>query len=112
MEDSKLLGQNCVPCRGDTPSLSRDEAKVLMAETPGWTISEDSKWIRRAFKFKDFMGALRFLNRVAEVAESEGHHPDYQGGWGKLKLELTTHAIKGLSRNDFILAAKINALLP
>lgn len=111
MDDKPLIGQVCVSCRPGMPTLTSEEVEALMPQTPGWTVSDDGKWIRRDFKFKNFMEALDFLNKVAKIAESEGHHPDYEGGWGRLTLRLTTHAIHGLSKNDFILAAKTNALL-
>jgi len=107
-----LIGQRCQACEGDTPPLTRAEAEVYMPQTPGWTLSEDGSLISRDFKFKDFKEAMAFINTVAELAESEGHHPNIHCWWNKVKLELTTHAIKGLSKNDFILAAKTNALLP
>lgn len=111
MEEKPLIGQVCVSCRPGMPTLTSEEIEALMPQTPGWTASDDGKWIRRDFKFKNFMEGLDFLNKVAKIAESEGHHPDYEGGWGRLTLRLTTHAIHGLSKNDFILAAKTNALL-
>lgn len=111
MQNEPLIGQVCVSCRPGMPTLTRAEIDTFMPQTPEWALSDDGKWIRRDFKFKNFMEALNFLNKVAGVAETEGHHPDYRGGWGHLTLELTTHAIQGLSKNDFILAAKINALL-
>jgi len=111
MDSIILTEQRCVPCKGGMPHLTREEAEAFMPQTPGWTLSDDALRISRDFKFKDFMGALDFLNEVAKIAEAEGHHPDYRGGWGRLSLEFTTHAIKGLSKNDFIMAAKINALL-
>jgi len=86
------------------------EAEVLLKQIPGWEISDDAKKISRKFKFKNFAEALAFTNRVGEIAESEGHHPDISLGWGRVAIELTTHAIKGLSENDFIVAAKINSL--
>ena len=103
-----LTEQHCVPCEGGVPSLQRPEALKLAAEVNGWTLAADAKSISREFTFKDFMPALAFVNKVGALAESEGHHPDIHWWWNKVKLELSTHAIGGLSNNDFILAAKIN----
>ncbi len=108
---SSLLEQHCVPCEGGIPPMMRDEALKLAAEVNHWILAEDAKSISREFLFKDFKEAMAFLNRVADLAESEGHHPDIHCWWNKVKLELSTHAVGGLSNNDFILAAKINKLL-
>mgnify|MGYP001613854191 FL=1 len=81
-----------------------------MKQTPGWTISDDGKKISRDFQFKDFKEAMTFVNKTAAIAESEGHHPDFHIFYSKVRMELWTHAIGGLSGNDFIVAAKINAL--
>lgn len=103
-----LLQKKCVACEGGTPPLTREEAQGLLAQVPGWTLKEDR--IERHFRFKDFPEAMAFVNRLAEVAERENHHPDIHIYWNKLHLEFTTHAIHGLSDNDFIMAAKVNAL--
>jgi 4a-hydroxytetrahydrobiopterin dehydratase len=79
----------------------------MMPQVPGWQLEENK--LTRRFKFRDFMEAMAFVNRVAELSEAEGHHPDIHISWNKVRLELTTHAIKGLSENDFIMAAKINS---
>lgn len=92
--------------------MMRDDALKLAAEVNHWTLADDAKSISREFLFKDFKEAMAFINTVADLAESEGHHPDIHCWWNKVKLELSTHAIKGLSNNDFILASKINKLLP
>ncbi|MBI5456825.1 4a-hydroxytetrahydrobiopterin dehydratase [Candidatus Kaiserbacteria bacterium] len=105
-----LTQKKCIPCEVGTIPLSREQAEELLAQTPGWELDEDAKEIERKFKFKDFKEALLFANKVGRIAEAEGHHPDMKIGWGKVKVELSTHAIKGLSENDFILAAKIDAL--
>lgn len=111
METETLVGQKCVACEGGTPPLTRAEAEAYMAQTPDWSLSEDGLRISRRFVFKDFKESMAFINKVADLAEAEGHHPDMHCSWNKVTLELTTHAIKGLSKNDFILAAKTNALL-
>jgi 4a-hydroxytetrahydrobiopterin dehydratase len=107
-----LTSQHCVPCEGGVLPLARDEALKLAAEANHWTLSEDNTSISREVTFKDFNEALAFINKVGELAESEGHHPDIHCWWNKVKLELSTHAIGGLSNNDFILAAKVNQLVP
>lgn len=105
-----LAGKSCVACRGGVPPLGRGEAERLRAETPEWKLSEDPSKIERGFKFKNFKEALSFVNKVGEIAEAEGHHPDISFGWGYASIVLQTHKIKGLHENDFILAAKIDRL--
>jgi 4a-hydroxytetrahydrobiopterin dehydratase len=105
-----LEQQHCVPCEGGVPALQRTEALKLAAEVNGWTLAEDAKSISREFLFKDFTEALTWVNKVAAVAQDQDHHPDIHWWWNKVKLELSTHAIGGLSNNDFIMAAKINKL--
>ena len=104
-----LLAKKCVPCEGGALPLDREEAGKYMQIVPGWDLSEDGKNITKLFKFKDFIGAINFVNKISEIAESEGHHQDINICYNKVKLILSTHAIGGLSENDFILAAKINA---
>jgi len=105
-----LTEKKCTPCRGGIPPLTRAEAERLLAETPGWTLAEDATRIERTFKFRDFAEAFHFVEKVAELAEAEDHHPDITFGWGYCKIVLYTHKIKGLHENDFILAAKIGGL--
>ncbi|OGZ07069.1 MAG: hypothetical protein A3C13_04945 [Candidatus Lloydbacteria bacterium RIFCSPHIGHO2_02_FULL_50_11] len=100
--------QHCVPCEGGTLPLTIDDAKAILEYVKEWTLSEGGKKISRDFTFKDFKEALAFVNKVGDLAESEGHHPDICIWWNKVRLELSTHAIGGLSTNDFILAARIN----
>ena len=90
--------------------LFKPKAEELLKEVPEWKLSEDWKKISRTFKFKDFKAAMEFANKIADVAEAEGHHPDLKVSWGKVRVELWTHSIGGLSENDFIMAAKIDAL--
>lgn len=90
--------------------MTKEEADQYLSEVLGWQMTDDGKSISRDFEFKDFKGSMAFVNKVADVAESEGHHPDIYIFYSKVKLELSTHAIGGLSENDFILAAKINAI--
>jgi len=109
---SKLVSGKCVPCEGGVSPLqgiSLEELKTrLDAEAPGWTL-RDSKHLQKEFKFKDFQSALEFVNKVGAIAEKEGHHPNIEFGWGFARILLWTHAIDGLSENDFILAAKISS---
>lgn len=92
------------------PPLATEEIQKYLPHVPGWEVLDDKK-IRKNYKFKDFKEAMGFVNKVAELAEQEGHHPDILiHGWNKVRLELSTHAIGGLSENDFILAAKIDAI--
>ena len=91
--------------------LTIPEAQKLLEEIPSWTLSPGVKSISKSFKFKDFAEALLFTNKVGAIAEQEGHHPDIGLHWGKVDIELTTHAIGGLSVNDFILAAKVEKLV-
>ena len=104
-----LLERKCVPCEGSVMPLLRTEANALMREVPGWSLAEDAKSIAREYQFRDFAEALAFVNAIGAVAEREGHHPDIEFGWGRVRVVLSTHAIGGLSPNDFIVAAKIDA---
>jgi len=105
-----LTQKTCVPCQGGTPPLTADEAKGYMSQVPGWELSAAADRINRKFTFRDFLAALDFVNRVGALAEEEGHHPDIGFGWGYADIAFLTHKIKGLHENDFIMAAKVNAL--
>lgn len=105
----ELTNKKCKPCELGMGKLSPADIKTFMTRTPRWTL-KDNHAISRRFKFKNFADALSFVNRVGALAESEGHHPDISFGWGYAEITLFTHAVDGLSENDFILAAKINAL--
>lgn len=105
-----LLSKKCVPCEGGVPALTLSQAQEYVKETPGWEIIEEGKKIRRELKLQNFKEAIVFVNKVADLAESEGHHPDFHIFYSRVILELWTHAIGGLSDNDFIMAAKINEL--
>ncbi len=103
-----LTQQKCVPCEGGTKPLTRTEFQQFLDAVNGWSAVNNDLVIEKNFKFKDFKAALSFIIKVGEIAESEGHHPDiYLHNWNKVKIILSTHAIGGLSINDFILAAKI-----
>lgn len=104
-----LVSKKCVPCEVGGPSLTHDEIAKLALQVADWEIVED-RLIKKQFKFADFKEAMQFVNKIADLAESEGHHPDIKISYNKVFIELWTHAVKGLSENDFILAAKINRL--
>lgn len=105
-----LSKEKCIPCEGDVEPINADEIAVLLADVEGWQ-EEDNIKIWREFTYKNFVQAVDFINRIADVAEYEDHHPDLLlHDYKHVHVELMTHAIKGLSRNDFILAAKINEI--
>lgn len=104
-----LQKERCVPCKTGEGKLSGPEVTELMAALPDWKLVNHTLF--RRLEFKDFAKALRFVNQLSGLAEEEGHHPDISFGWGYAEIELTTHAAGGLSRNDFILAAKVDTLL-
>src|SRR5579872_4585688 len=106
---SDLANKHCVPCKGGTPPLAGAELDQLSAQLPDWKVMEGHH-LERAYKFPDFVTALAFVNKIGEVAEREGHHPDLTLGWGRVGVVTYTHSIKGLSESDFILAAKIDQL--
>lgn len=103
-----LRAKRCAPCTGDVPRLSDAEAEALLPQVPAWAIAGDR--LHRHFTFADFRAAMVFLNRMAEVAEAEGHHPDFAVHYREVDVTIWTHAVGGLTENDFILAAKIDAL--
>ena len=105
-----LAKKQCVPCMGGVPPLEGREIKKLLDQLGGgWTVA-DGHHLEKEFKFDDFLQALAFTNRVGELAEEQGHHPDVYLAWGKVKLLLWTHKIDGLTESDFILAAKADEL--
>lgn len=107
----ELARRHCKPCEGGVDPLPPEQARNLIAQLDDWKLSEDGKSIYRKRSFKNFVEALEHLRRVGEVAEAEQHHPDlHLTGYRNLRIELTTHAIGGLSENDFVLAAKIDRL--
>ena len=91
--------------------MEAEEAKKLVSQVSGWTLEEETKGIRREFRFRDFAEAMRFARQVGEIADAEGHHPDLSVGWGYCTVRFRTHSIRGLHENDFIMAAKVNRLL-
>ncbi|MEE9145328.1 MAG: 4a-hydroxytetrahydrobiopterin dehydratase [Candidatus Binatia bacterium] len=105
---SNLTEKKCVPCEGGVPSLDSAEVETLLGEISGWSL--DGKWITKEFKFKNFVEAMKYVNKAAELAEEQGHHPDIHIHYNRVRFDIWTHAINGLSENDFILAAKLDAL--
>jgi 4a-hydroxytetrahydrobiopterin dehydratase len=106
---SDLASRDCVPCRGGVPPLKGDELAKISAELPDWRVV-DQHHIEKIFLFPNFKSALAFVNRIGEVAEHQGHHPDICFGWGSVKVTNYTHKISGLTESDFILAAKVDRL--
>jgi 4a-hydroxytetrahydrobiopterin dehydratase len=108
---SELTAKRCQACEGGIPPLSAQQVEHYLTALPAWKVTADGKRIRRDWRVKDFVTALDFFNRVGRLAEDEGHHPDlHLVGYRNVAIELWTHAIDGLSENDFILAAKIDLL--
>ncbi len=105
-----LAQKKCVACEGGAKPMTHMEASAMLMHVSGWSLTPDEKKISKEFKFKDFIEAMGFANKITPIAESEGHHPDLFVGWGRVGVELSTHAIGGLSENDFILAAKIDEI--
>ena len=106
---SDLYIKKCIPCEGGIPALDAEEVKKLLEELQGWNLTSEKK-ITKDFHFVNFKHNMDFVNKIAALAESEGHHPDLFISYARLTVELYTHAIDGLSENDFILAAKIDKL--
>lgn len=104
-----LAERECVPCRGGVPPLKGEQIKVLSAQLDGWQIINEHH-LQKTYAFKDFRESLGFVNRVGELAEAQGHHPDICFGWGKADITIWTHKIDGLTESDFVLAAKIDRL--
>jgi len=106
-----LTQKKCEPCEGKGDPFNKQQAENTLTNTPGWQIEESGKGIFKECTMKNFMAAVEFITKIAEIAESENHHPDiHLTGYKNLRIDLSTHAIGGLSENDFIVAAKINEL--
>tara|TARA_Y100000816_G_C25940667_1_gene490602 strand:+ start:365 stop:709 length:345 start_codon:yes stop_codon:yes gene_type:complete len=106
-----LYNKKCLPCEGGVIPFDISEIHKYQKKVDGWDITEDGKkifFLYKKFKFKNFIESQVFVNEVGKISEEEGHHPDISFGWGYAEIKITTHAIKGLSENDFILAAKID----
>jgi 4a-hydroxytetrahydrobiopterin dehydratase len=106
---SALADKTCAPCSGDAPALEDTELEELRQQVPGWEVVEEHH-LQRKFSFGNFREALDFVNRVGEMAEEQGHHPDVRFGWGYAEVTVFTHKIDCLTENDFILAAKVDRL--
>jgi len=109
----KLTDRKCVPCEGGVSPLDLSEIHKYQKTVDGWKVKPNEKkiyFLEKKFKFKNFIESQKFINKVGKISEQEEHHPDILFGWGYAKISITTHAIEGLSENDFILAAKIDQL--
>ena len=106
---SELAERECVPCRGGVPPMAGGEIQNLLGQLSEWE-AVDEHHLRKAYRFTNFRETLDFVNRVGELAESQGHHPDICFGWGKAEITIWTHKIDGLTESDFVLAAKIDNL--
>lgn len=108
----ELIHKRCVPCEGGEPPLKQEQITEMLTQVSGWRgeMVEDHPVLTKTFRFKDFVGSIAFVNKVKDVAEAEGHHPDLKIHWNTVRVENWTHAIGGLHENDFILAAKIDRL--
>lgn len=106
----ELSNKRCIPCQGGLAPMDVHQAEQLLREVPGWSLIEQASKLRRSFVFKDFASAQSFACRVGSLSEQEGHHPDICYGWGYCTVVFYTHKIGGLHENDFIMAAKVNAL--
>jgi 4a-hydroxytetrahydrobiopterin dehydratase len=107
---TELSSIRCVGCEGGIPALKKEEAKELMPQIPKWHLSEDCKCITRQFAFKNFYLTMAFVNAVAWIANQENHHPDLEVGYNYCHIKFFTHAVNGLTKNDFICAAKIDKI--
>ncbi len=107
----ELTQKHCVPCEGGTPPFNAEQEDGYITEVPTWALDREGiHKLKKRFSFKDFKEAIAFVNKVADLAEAEGHHPDIRIVYNKVSFELFTHAVGGLSENDFIMAAKIDRL--
>ena len=106
----ELKNQKCQACSGNTPKFDEKQISANLSKLNSWSVNDEQKMIYKKFNFKTFKQALNFTNKVGEIADLEGHHPDISLGWGYSLVMLHTHAIQGLSINDFIIAAKIDEI--
>jgi 4a-hydroxytetrahydrobiopterin dehydratase len=110
---SDLLKKKCAPCEGGTLPFDISEIHKYQKKIDSWDVLKNKKkifFLNKKFIFKNFFNSQKFVNKVGEISEEEGHHPDIKFGWGYAEIQITTHAIEGLSENDFILAAKIDQI--
>ena len=108
-----LLNKKCAPCEGGLIPFDISEIHKYQKKVDGWEIAKDKKkfFLNKKFTFKNFLDSQKFINEVGKISENEGHHPDIKFGWGYAEVKILTHAIEGLSENDFILAAKIDQII-
>ncbi len=106
----ELTSKTCTPCRGGIDPMDRHTAETMLDQVPGWELTNEGRRLERSFRFGNFVEANRFADRVGELAESEGHHPEITFGYGYAKVAVWTHKIGGLHENDFIFAAKTNEI--
>jgi 4a-hydroxytetrahydrobiopterin dehydratase len=106
-----LAAKKCLACEERITAIEGEHLSEMLAMVPEWKLSDDGKTISRTFKFADWGGAAQFSDRVATLADQEGHHPDILLSWGRVRVDLSTHRVHGLTENDFILAAKIDQML-
>ncbi len=111
MSDAPLNERSCIPCKGGVPPLTKKAYQPLLNELKGWSVVEEHH-LRRNFVFNDFLTALDFTNRAGAIAEEQGHHPEITVGWGHAEVLIWTHKIDGLTESDFVLAAKLDQLVP
>lgn len=104
-----LAEKDCIPCRGGVPPLPPEEGKGYLAQLDGWEVI-DNHHLTKTYKLADFKDALAFVNRIGAMAEEQGHHPDIYLAWGKVRVDIWTHKINGLTESDFVFAAKCDAL--
>ena len=108
-----LADKKCIPCEGGIPSFDTNEIHKYLKKVDGWDVKADDDktyYLIKEFKFKNFLESQNFVNKVGQIAETEGHHPDIWFGWGYAKIKIFTHAIKGLHESDFVLAAKVDRI--
>jgi 4a-hydroxytetrahydrobiopterin dehydratase len=105
-----LAEKTCTPCRGGIPPLTQEDAERLHVQVPDWELRDEAHRIERSFRFRNFREALSFVQRIGELAETQGHHPDVSFGWGYATVSLRTKKIKGLHENDFIMAGQIDRI--
>ena len=110
---SELSEKKCIACDGSIPAFNVDEIHKYLKKVDGWGVKKNNDknyYLEKDFKFSNFLESQRFINKVGDIAEREGHHPDIVFGWGYAKIKIFTHAIKGLAESDFILAAKLDKI--
>ena len=113
-DTSDLHNKNCIPCKGGIPPFEISEIHKYLKKVDGWDVKkteDETYFLEKKFNFDNFLKSQKFVNKVGDIAEKEGHHPDIVFGWGYAKIQIFTHKIKGLVESDFILAAKVDKIL-